>query len=113
MGSPNPVPILSPAEGNFHSVFEASVGPAQEVAILASHHPSFIDDHGTIIYDFIHVGLGRPVPDADLVHTIAERYMVSWFNVHLRGQTEFQTYLTGAEAQQDVSDGLVTFDTNF
>jgi len=34
-------------------------------------------------------------------------YMTAWFNYYLRSQTEYYTYLYGAEAQADVQAGLV------
>jgi len=112
IGAPQPS-FFSPAGTTMHDIYEAATGPTQVVAVTGSSHVSFIDDNELGIYDFFHFGTGVRLPDSDSVHTITKRYMVSWFNVFLRGQTEYETYIYGAEAEQDVTDGLVTIKRNF
>jgi len=105
--------FLTPVEEDFHQFFLYAESPAQELRVLNSDHVSFIDDIGSIL-DFMHIAFGNH-PDVDDVtaKNVAIRYMVSWFNVHLKGQTEFQTYLTGPMAQQDIDEGRVEIATNY
>lgn len=52
-------------------------------------------------------------PSPQEVRDIATRYMIAWFNVYLKGNTEFERYYVGAEAQQDIDAGLVSIRTKF
>ena len=58
-------------------------------------------------------GLGTLVGDCERTialdahqHRLSRRYFTAWFEVFLKGRNEFETYLTGAQAHQDVDDGL-------
>jgi hypothetical protein len=112
IGAPKPS-FFSPEGTTMYDIYNAATGPTQVVGVTGASHVSFVDDNDLGIYDFLHFGTGVSLPDSDSVHTITERYMVSWFNVFLRGQTEYETYIYGAEADQDVADGLVTIERNF
>ncbi|MBN2308202.1 MAG: alpha/beta fold hydrolase [Candidatus Hydrogenedentes bacterium] len=105
--------IFTPAAENYHQFFVHAESPAQELRVLNSDHVSFIDDVGGIL-GFMHLAFGNheDVDDA-LAKRVAVRYLVSWFNVHLKGQAEFQTYLTGEMAQRDIDEGRVEIATNY
>jgi predicted dienelactone hydrolase len=105
--------FLTPVEEDFHQFFLHAESPAQEVRVLNSDHVSFIDDIGPIL-DFMHLAFGDHEDVDDVTaKNVAIRYIVSWFNVHLKDQTEFQTFLTGPMAQQDILKGRVEIATNY
>ncbi len=105
---------LNPVEENYHEFFRhAASCMAEEVLIHGADHASFVDDYAGLAqeaYDFLFGG--QPTED-NLAKNIAARYMIAWFNVFLRDQTEFWTYLTGEQAMEDVASGFVSIQTNF
>ena len=50
----------------------------------------------------------RGPADGQDVRDISTRYMIAWFNVHLKGMTEFADYYDGDAADADVAAGSVT-----
>ena len=105
--------LLNPRSENYHEFFRYASCQAEEVLIYNADHASFVEDYAGLLQD-IHdlIFAGKPTKD-NRTKTIAARYMISWFNVFLRGQNEFWTYLTGEQANQDVASGLVSIETNF
>jgi dienelactone hydrolase len=106
VGAEYPGPI-NPEDENYHQFYLAAQCPAEEVMVYGTDHASFADDFGGLferLYDFLFDG--KPTRD-NRAKNVATRYMVSWFNVFLRGQNEFATYLTGPEAQKDMENGIV------
>lgn len=105
---------LNPPEENYHEFFKyASSCMAEEVLIHGADHASFVDDFANMaqyIYDWI---FGGEASADDLAKSVASRYMISWFNIFLRNNTEFWTYLTGDAAAADVNAGAVSIETNF
>ena len=45
--------------------------------------------------------------DPTTTRILTQSYMVAFFNMMLKGESEFATYLTGSEMQSDVDAGLV------
>lgn len=89
------------------NIFEYLPPPAMQVDVIGASHMQFEDRI---------VGLNQfgplaafPNGPADPVQTraIAARYTIAWLKVFLEGDTEFLTYLSGAEAQADVDANLV------
>ncbi len=98
----------APAEDNFQAYFEHAQSPAVEIEILGANHMSFLDDPDC--------GLACRLcndrqDDPALTRALTRKYLVAFFQLHLRGEESFRDYLVGPPMAADVSAGLVTFDT--
>lgn len=112
LGAEHPGP-LNPRSENYHQFFLSASCQAEEVLIYEADHASFVDDYAGLFQDINDLIFdGQPTKD-NRAKSISARYMISWFNVFLRGQDEFWTYLTGEQADQDVASGFVSIETNF
>lgn len=83
--------------------------PTIEVTIQGADHIDFID-YMVTYNNAARIVCPQGWADAADVRAIATRYLVAWFNVHLKGLTEFEDYYNGARAQADVDQELVTID---
>lgn len=87
-------------------LFDLTSPPAAEVAIEGADHMDFEDTP----VGFNHLGnvaCPRGWADAGEVRAIASRYMIAWFNVHLKDIDSFSDVYGGKQAQQDEEEGLV------
>lgn len=92
-------------------LIDYSPPPSIEVTIRGADHMDFLD--GLIgLYDLGYgiVSLCSDGPaDDEWVRAMATKYMVAWFNVHLKGQDEFRDYYEGDRADEDVAADAVDF----
>ena len=103
--------LFSPGDENFHEFFTHSTVYAQEIEFQVGDHVSFAGALAGDLAAFLHLPFGS-TPEFDLlVQNYSIRYSVAWLKVHLEGDTSFETHLTGPDAQQDVADGWILFDT--
>ena len=94
----------APLDENFQQYYLGATGPALEIEVVGANHMSFLDNPDC--------GLDCAVcpsgtDDPTTTRILTQSYMTAFFNVILKGETEFSTYLTGAEMQADVNAGLV------
>jgi dienelactone hydrolase len=77
------------------------------LVITGGNHIGFIDE----FYAKIGQRLGMDNPPGITVeqqHNLSRKYFTAWFQYHLRHLSEYYTYIFGAEAQQDIDDGLLS-----
>ncbi|PCC69700.1 Chlorophyllase enzyme [Nannocystis exedens] len=97
----------APAAENFTTFYAEASAPALQVTVHGANHMSFLDDVGScgITCSFCQ----QPTLDNAVVNDVARAYVVAYYGRWLRGNAGYDTYLTGAEAQQRYVDmGLVT-----
>lgn len=97
----------APAADNFQTFYTAASSPSLEVTLVGANHMSFLDDLASCGFT---CGLCKAatMPQADALG-VARSYTVAFFERHLRGNTAYDAWLTGADAQQAfVGSGKVT-----
>jgi dienelactone hydrolase len=88
-------------------LWEFTKAPSIEVSIVGASHIDFMDS----VMGFTHaapIACPRGPADGQDVRDIATRYMVAWFNVQLKGMTEFADYYDGDASDADIAAGAVT-----
>lgn len=92
-------------------LYEYTVPDAVEVSIIGASHIDFMDSiiGLTVVAPVV---CPRGSADAQSVRDITTRYMVSWFNVYLKGDTSFEHYYNGPDSQADEAAGLVSIKYN-
>jgi len=76
------------------------------VGITGANHVDYLDEGsigealGTLVDCTATISTERQ-------HQISRKYFTAWFERYLRGKTEFETYLFGTEAQNDLSSGVL------
>jgi hypothetical protein len=101
------------APGTEIPLFDITDAPTAEAIIVDADHLDFEDTMIGLNYlgqVFCPSSPGGQTPQA--VRTLATRYMIAWFNVYLKGETDFARYYAGAEAQEDIDAGLVKIRLN-
>lgn len=99
----------APAADNFTTFFAEANPPALQVTVLGANHMSFLDDVAAcgITCSFCKA----PTLANAVVNDLARAYVVAFYGRHLRGNPGYDTYLTGAAAQERyVRTGLVEID---
>ena len=94
----------APADNNFHQYYLAATSPAIEIEIVGASHMSFLDNPNCGL-----TCAACPAGSDDQANTrkLTRRYMTAFFNVFVRGQDSFRTYLDGAAMADDVAASLV------
>jgi len=87
----------APTADNFLSFYKAASAPALAVTVLGANHMSFLDD--TDSCGFPCSFCKQPTLSNAAVNSLARAYVVAFYGVHLRGIADYETYLTGAQAQ--------------
>ena len=87
----------APASDNFQTFYAKTNSPSLEVTALGANHMSFLDDVATCgaVCSFCNAATA---PNAQ-VHDMARALMVAFYERRLRGDTSYDAYLTGAQAQ--------------
>ncbi|MFT3773981.1 MAG: CocE/NonD family hydrolase [Minicystis sp.] len=97
----------APAANNFQAFYAGANAPSLAVTALGANHMSFLDDVATcgLTCSFCQPATA---PNAQ-VNAMARAFVVAFYERHLRGDTAYDTYLTGADAQMRyVSTGQAT-----
>jgi predicted dienelactone hydrolase len=79
------------------------------LTIKGANHTGF-NDEGSL-YDVIGPLIGdcaRTIDASDHQQRLSRRYFTAWFQVMLKGDASYLTYLDGAQAEADVAAGLFT-----
>ena len=87
----------APAASNFTTFYAKTNTPSLQVTALGANHMSFLDDLAScgLTCSFCNTATAT---NADVTQ-MARALMTAFFERHLRGNTAFDTYLTGAQAQ--------------
>jgi chlorophyllase len=96
----------APAADNYQTFYAAAAAPSYELTFLGANHMSFLDDPAGC--GFV-CGLCKPATlgHADAIAT-ARALTVAFFERHLRGRTEYESWLIGADAKaRFVDPGIV------
>jgi pimeloyl-ACP methyl ester carboxylesterase len=91
----------APTADNFTTFYAQTNSPSLEVTVLGADHMSFLDDEAgcmTFGLSCSSVCSAGTAPNAQ-VNGMAHAYVAAFYERWLRGNTGYDTYLTGAEAQ--------------
>jgi len=95
----------APEEDNFHQYYLHAESPAVEIEVLGANHMSFLDDPDCgATCSACPKGTDNPA----VTRRLARRYLTAFFQLVLRDDSAYRTYLAGPGIQADVSAGLVT-----
>ena len=99
----------APAADNFETFFANAAAPSLSVHVLGANHMSFIDD----VQNCFSCSFCNDATESQaVVGDLARAYLVAFFERHLKGDTAYDTYLSGAEAQlRYVDTGIATITT--
>ena len=87
-------------------MFDFTPAPTGEILIDGASHMDFIDSlNGLGTFGNIFCMTDPGPPTAQDVRDITMRYLIPWFNVHLKGLTEFEEYYAGEAAIEDAVNG--------
>lgn len=94
----------APEADNFQQYYLHATSPALEIEVLGANHMSFLDNPDCgFTCSACTAGSDEPA----MTRALTRRYMTAFFNVVLRGETAYSTYLTGDAMATDVTDGWV------
>ncbi len=97
----------APADDNFTTFYGATSSPSLSVEVLGANHVSFVDDLQACGLSCSFCNAATAMQDD--VRLLSRAMMVAFFERHLRADTRYDAYLTGAEAQMRyVDSGLAT-----
>jgi hypothetical protein len=87
----------APQSDNFQTLYGKAGSPSLEVTIAGAGHMSFVSSISAcgLVCSFCQT---PTAPQAQVI-SLAESYLVAFYELNLRGNAGYQTYLTGAEAQ--------------
>ncbi|MFH2009919.1 MAG: hypothetical protein ABI333_25210 [bacterium] len=98
----------APEADNFHQYYLHAVSPALEIEVLGANHMSFLDNPNCgLTCSMCAAGTDDPA----VTRRLTRRYLTAFFNVFVRGETDFGVYLKGSPMAADVAAGLVTYQT--
>jgi dienelactone hydrolase len=95
----------APEEDNFHQYYLHAAGPAAEIEVLGANHMSFLDDPDC---GMTCSACPKGTDDPAVTRMLSRRYLTAFFQLVLRDDTAYRTYLTGTGMQADENAGLVT-----
>jgi len=87
----------APAADNFETFYASAGAPSLSVEVVGANHFSFIDDLQAC--GFTCTICNEATAMQDDVRLLSRATMVAFFERYLRGDTRYDVYLTGAEAQ--------------
>lgn len=100
----------APAAENFQTFYAKTNAPSLAVTVKGANHMSFLDDVASCGFTCNFCNMAS-APNAT-VNALARAYVVAFYERYLRGNTAYDTYLTGAQAQAlYVTPGLITIES--
>lgn len=100
----------APAADNFQTFYANAGAPSLSVEVLGANHMSFLDDVASC--GFTCSFCNPASTDNATVTALSRAFVVAFYERYLDGQTGYDAYLAGAEAQaRYVSTGLATITT--
>jgi Chlorophyllase enzyme len=87
----------APAAENYTTFFKGTNTPSLSVTVKGANHMSFLDDVASCgaTCGFCNMAM----VDNDTVNALSRAYVTAFYERYLRGNTGYDTYLNGAEAQ--------------
>jgi dienelactone hydrolase len=82
----------------------------EQLEITGGNHLGFFDaDIADLFQIEILLGLDNPSTiSVERQHEISRGYYTAWFQYYLKGITEYEAYILGSEAQNDLNTGVLT-----
>lgn len=100
----------APAADNYTTFYAGTTSPSLSVTVKGANHMSFLDDLASCGTTCSFCNM--PTTDNATVNSLSRAYVTAFYERYLRGNTGYDTYLTGAEAQaRYVDKGLVTIES--
>ena len=100
----------APAAENFLTFYQGAKSPSFAVTINGANHMSFLDDVASCGFTCNFCNMAT-LPNAT-VNGLSRAYVVAFYERYLRNNAGYDTYLTGAKAQElYVTPGTVTIQT--
>ena len=100
----------APSAENFLTFYAGTNAPSLSVTAVGANHMSFLDDVSSCGFTCSFCNAAT-APNAQ-VNAMARAYVVAFYERYLRGNTGYDTYLTGSEAQtRYVATGQATIAT--
>lgn len=97
----------APAADNYATFYAGTLAPSLEVTVLGANHMSFLDDVAGCGFTCSFCN-DATVEDA-VVGALSRAYVVAFYRRWLKGEADYDAYLTGAQAQaRYVTTGLAT-----
>ena len=87
----------APTARNFTTFYAKTTTPSLEVTVLGAGHMSFLDDIASC--GFVCIACKAATAPNAQVNGMAKAYVVAFYERWLRGNTAYDTYLGGAQAQ--------------
>jgi dienelactone hydrolase len=111
MGGGGFTPACAPAAENYKTFYAKTIAPSLSVTVNGAGHMSFIDDVASC--NFLVCGACETATLGNkIVNDLSRAYVVAFYERYLRGNTGYDTYLTGAEAKARYIDkGLITLES--
>ena len=100
----------APAAENFLTFYAGAQSPSFAVTIKGANHMSFLDDVASCGFTCNFCNMATL--DNATVNGMSRAYVVAFYERHLRNNTGYDTYLTGAKAQElYVTPGTATIES--
>jgi len=100
----------APAAENYTTFYAGAKSPSFAVTIKGANHMSFLDDVASCGFTCNFCNMASL--DNATVNGMARAYVVAFYERHLRGNTGYDTWLTGAKAQElYVQPGIATIES--
>jgi len=100
----------APAADNYTTFYAGALSPTLAVTVKGANHMSFLDDLASC--GATCTFCNKPTTDNATVNSLSRAYVTAFYERYLRGNTGYDTYLTGAEAKERYVDkGLVTIES--
>jgi predicted dienelactone hydrolase len=97
----------APSEKNYDTFFATAAAPSLSVHVQGANHMSFLDDASSCGSSCAFCNAATR--DNDEVTALARAMLTAFFEFHLKGRSDYQSYLDGPEAQQRYVDtGVAT-----
>lgn len=95
----------APADNNFQQYYTAAQSPAVSIDVAGANHMSFLDDPNCgLTCSVCSAGSDDPA----VTRTLTRKYMTAFFEISLRGDDRYRSYLVGTHMQTDINAGLVS-----
>jgi chlorophyllase len=94
----------APEEDNFHQYYLHAESKALEIEVLGANHMSFLDNPDC---GFTCSACPAGTDDKPTTRRLTRRYMTAFFEVFLKSDDAYRSYLTGDVMSADASEGLV------
>jgi len=95
----------APADNNFQQYYDAAQSPAVSIDVAGANHMSFLDDPNCgLTCSVCSAGSDDPA----VTRKLTRKYMTAFFEMSLRGDDRYRSYLAGVPMQADIDAELVS-----